>query len=409
MSSGRVVAGGKPGHCSWRRTYRDTRSLATVAAAAVFFLSGASSHSSLARTGTASGPPKIVWRVPVSGRGTPVSDGPAVYFVTETHELVSVSSRTGIVNWRTRIGEETAATSGSRLLVRGPLIVVGDYDVVACERRTGAIRWRFHPVDGYGPGIYLGNAEKGVITAGSPAGRLYALDGNTGQVRWSTTVIDDGKTTVFPPSIKDKLVVASYTTFAAPATGGVVALRLASGEEIWRRPFPAAPAGRLGSTAAAGGPIVVDGVVIAADGLGRIHGFDVATGTIRWSIPWAPGDDAWAAAEPVEFRALAAWGHTLFAASLHGILTAYDLRTLTQRWRYYDGANGSAGFQISVADGRLFVPFVSAGLVQLRASDGQELWRTNTAFTGMVWPPEVSGRRIYVASGSGLLALEETR
>jgi outer membrane protein assembly factor BamB len=121
-----------------------------------------------------------------------------------------------------------------------------------------------------------------------------------------------------------------------------------------------------------------------------------------------PGDDTWSAANPVEFRALAAWRGTLFASSLHGTLTAYDLRTLKERWRYYDGANGSAGFQISIEDERLFVPFVSAGLVQLRASDGQEIWRTGTAFTGSAWPPKVSGRRLYVASGSGLLALEET-
>src|SRR4051812_11005138 len=83
MRSGRLASDGVP--CGRARLggKRNQPSCATVTAAAVLFLSGAFSHSGLPRTGVAHGPPKTVWRLPVSGRGTPVSDGAAVYFITQ--------------------------------------------------------------------------------------------------------------------------------------------------------------------------------------------------------------------------------------------------------------------------------------------------------------------------------------
>jgi outer membrane protein assembly factor BamB len=321
-----------------------------------------------------------------------------------------VSARTGAVSWTQRVAAPTTATSGCNLVVSGPLIVVGDYDISAFERRTGVLRWRFRPADGYGPGIYLGSANNGTIVAGSPAARIYALEESTGRVRWSSAVSDDGRTTVFRPVIVGGEVYATYTTFTAPPTGGVVAWDFATGEEIWRRDFPKAEDGAVSSTAAAGGPIGAGGLAIAADVAGRIHGFDSRTGTIRWSIPRSRGTDARPEfSESGEYRALAAEGGTLFASSLHGIVTAYDLRSQEERWRYYDGANGSAGFQIGSADGRLFVPFVSAGLVELRASDGKELWRVGSGVAEVAWPPSVLASRIYITSGAGLLAFEDSR
>jgi outer membrane protein assembly factor BamB len=401
MSSGSVVRGANISETLDARAFSPGR-LAQPVATPSFY------HLLLGRAGIDATRPPPVWHLAIAGRGTPVSDEASVYFVTEEHELIAVCARDGTIGWRTRIGEATTAISGSSLVLSGPLVIAGDYDVVAFERSTGAIRWRFHPEDGYGPGLYLGGARDGVVTAGSPAGRVYALEQSTGRPRWSTRVAADGKTSVFRPVISDDIVVAGYTTFASPVTGGLVALSLASGEELWRRPFSPASADAAGNSGATGGPIVVDGTIIAADGTGTIHGFDLASGTSRWSIPWLSRKDA--AAETVgsvEFRALAEVGGTLFAGSLHGNVSAYDLRTLKERWRYYDGANGSAGFEISIAGDRLFVPFVGAGLVQLRAGDGQEIWRIDPVLTGLAWPPAVSGQRIYVASRSGLLAFEE--
>jgi outer membrane protein assembly factor BamB len=364
-----------------------------------------------ARADPAAAPPQApgeIWRVQKSGCGSPISDGSSVYFLTREHELVAVSAATGEVSWTRRVGEPTTATSGCNLVVSGPLIIVGDYDVSAFDRSTGELRWQFRPADGYGPGIYLGSVSGGFIVAGSPAARVYALDASTGRLRWSTVFSDDGRTTVFPPVIVGGEIYASYTTFTAPPTGGVVAWSLTSGEEIWRRRFPDAGDSAVGSTAAAGGPIGAGKLIIAADVVGRIHGFDSRTGTIRWSIPRLHGTgrraEYW---ESGEFRAMAAGGGTLFAASLHGIVTAYDLRTQEERWRYYDVANGSAGFQIGIADGRLFVPFVSAGLVELRASDGKELWRVGTGVAEVAWPPSVLASRLYITSGAGLLAFED--
>src|SRR5262249_18290958 len=138
---------------------------------------------------------------------------------------------------------------------------------------------------GYGPGIYLGSAAGGLVFAGSPAGRLYGIEQDSGLPRWSTLVVDEGDlTTVFQPVTDRELVVAGYTTFTAPTTGAVVALDASTGRHRGRTPFPQAASTRVGP-GWAGGPVFADGLITAASGDGRIYAFDRLNGVVRWSIP----------------------------------------------------------------------------------------------------------------------------
>jgi hypothetical protein len=87
------------------------------------------------------------------------------------------------------------------------------------------------------------------------------------------------------------------------------------------------------------------------------------------------------------------------------VIIAYDLATRRERWRYFDARNGSAGFKLLIAEGRVVVPFVGAGLVSLDLRNGHEQWRTQELH-GMVWPPVSAGGRLFAAStGVGLLSL----
>lgn len=97
---------------------------------------------------------------------------------------------------------------------------------------------------------YLGASAHGAIFAGSPHGRMYALDARTGTPAWSAA-IGTGPTTVFEPISAGPAVVAAFTTFDAPNQGGIVSLDRRTGRERWRHAFTA-PDGR--SLAAAGGP-----------------------------------------------------------------------------------------------------------------------------------------------------------
>src|SRR5262249_54452597 len=153
------------------------------------------------------------------------------------------------------------------------LVIAGDFDVLAFDRVSGVRRWSFSPVDGYGPGVYLGGAGAGAVFAGSPAGRLYAIDDESGSLRWSALVENPDETTVFQPATDGHLVVAGYTTFPAPAVGGVVALDAATGRRLWRTAFPRGADASL-ATGWAGGPVFADRFIAATSGDGRIHAFD---------------------------------------------------------------------------------------------------------------------------------------
>src|SRR5690606_22036948 len=120
-------------------------------------------------------------------RGIPARDPHSVYVLTQKHELVAASVTSGRVRWRVPT-DSTGGTFGSRVIVRGDVVVAGDYDLIGVDRRTGSRRWTFSPSDGGGAGLHLGEASGRVVFCGSLAGSLHAVDTETGQPRWSIVV-----------------------------------------------------------------------------------------------------------------------------------------------------------------------------------------------------------------------------
>jgi outer membrane protein assembly factor BamB len=340
-------------------------------------------------------PPRLVWHVPGEGRGTPALDGATAYFLSRQHEVVAVHRRTGKERWRRHTGEPGLTTAGTTLVAAGDVVIAGDYNVVAFERTGGEVRWRFTPRDGYGPGIYLGGLWKDVVFAGSPAGRVYAVDVSSGRPRWSYIVSTDLETTVYPPVVGGDSVAATYMRFPAPGAGGLVLLEAGDGRLRWQAAFPAktGPASRP-----AGGPLFVDEWVVAASGDGAIHGFDRSDGALRWTIPplGGTGIGGWDR-DAQDFRALAHTGSFFVAGSLTGLLSAYHVTTRAERWRRAS-VDASTAFGIA-ADGNLvYVPHLSGEFVAFDFRDGTVRWRLSRAL-GFRWPPAVEAHQIYL-SGS---------
>ncbi len=338
-----------------------------------------------------------LWRVDGEAWGSPAIHGSTVYFLTKTHEVVALDADTGTERWRARTGESGPTTSGSALFVAGDEVVAGDYNVMAFDRRDGALRWRFTPTDGYGPGIYLGAPSGELVFAGSPAARVYAIDHRTGTARWSSLVADDGKTTVFQPVTDGEIVVAGYTTFTAPQTGGVIALDISTGRERWRVAFPR-PADPLLDSNWAGGPVLTEDAVLAVSGEGIVFAFDRQSGSVRWTLPkWSTPRPDPVAPRDRDFRPLTRWGERLFVGSLSGDVIAYDLHDRTEQWRYSSERNGSIAFRMTSDERAVYVPYVDGCLVVLDSASGRERWRTSDRFAGFTWPPALIGDRVYAS------------
>ena len=269
------------------------------------------------------------WQVAARGRGLPAVSGDRVFALTSDHQVIALALDDGHELWRRSTGERGATTDGMRVVVAGDVVIAGDWDVYAYDTATGAWRWTFHPTAGYAPGFSLGAAAGSRVFTGSPSGRLYAIDAGTGHQVWSTVVervADDGPlSTVFAPVVAGGLVVAGYTVFAAPDTGGVVAVDAETGVERWRFRFPV-PDADSRDVHLAGGPVVTADLAIASSGDGRVWAIDLVTGTLKWSLPPLDGPtDGIITTTDRDMRGVSMAGGHLIVGSLTGYLTAYEL------------------------------------------------------------------------------------
>lgn len=330
--------------------------------------------------------PRLVWAVPEAARGVPATDGDSVYFLTHRHELVAAEVDTGRLRWRVPV-DSTGPTFGSRVVVRGDVVVAGDYDLTGVDRRTGRRLWQFSPPDGGGAGMHLGEPSGDVVFAGSLAGSLHAIDMNTGRPRWRVSVGDPGVTTVYEPVGSHDAVAAAFTDFGPEPAAGLVVVDRETGRIRWRRTVP-------GSIGASGDPVFAAGQVIVASRDGTIHAFEAATGEPR--RVW-PGVER--LADQQDYRPLAVSDGLVIAGSLSGEVVAHEPGTGRVAWRRAP-VLASVAFDILAHDHVVFVPYFSNQIVALRARDGLELWRIGGGASRFRWVPRVDGPRLF-ASGSG--------
>lgn len=342
------------------------------------------------------------WRVAGRARGTPAVDAKVAYFLSRNHAVVALERASGELLWEARTGERGDYTMGSRVVLTDDTVIAGDYNVIGFERSSGALRWRFQPSDGHAPGVYIGALHNGVVLTGSPAGRMYAVEGNSGALRWSAEVAIDVVSTVFEPITDGHVAFAAYTRFTPPATGGVVAVDASSGKVLWRASFPTSSDPFMRPTPSAGGPVLVDDLVIAPSGDGAIHAFDRKNGVIHWSIPSLEGPfSGIIRSAERDYRSLAIANGILVAGSVTGYIVGYDLASRKEIWRHPGGDDGSTSFQFGNDSRTVYAPYLSGMIVALDITTGRELWRVGDFRVGFLWPPAVDGNAIFAAASHG--------
>ncbi len=357
----------------------------------------------------AAGPP-VVWHAPGEGRGTPAVDDATVYFTSKRHEVIAFDAATGRERWRRATGEQGDEAFGFSAVVAGSVVAVGDYDLIAFERATGTLRWRFDPDDGHAAGVYLGVVADGVVLTGSPAGRMYAVEPESGRARWSSLISRDGRTTVFAPIANTNVAVAGFSEWTFPNRGGVVAVDLKSGSVRWKTRFPD-PSERTLATNFGTGAVLYKDLVIASAGDGLIHALDVVNGERRWSIDRVGNLPlGWPINPDRDMRPLVVVGDILVSGSLTGVVIAYDLETRRERWRFHSRMSGSTVYKLAAADRTVYVPYFGGEMVALNLDDGSEQWRNSDWRAGFLWAPLIWQNRAFVsASGSGFYALSHPR
>lgn len=169
--------------------------------------------------------------------------------------VLALDAQTGAERWFFPTGGSVAASP----LVDGPRVLAPAKDglVYAIDRATGTELWRAN----VGAGVSSAAIRGGTIFVGGgvfgASGRLVALNGTTGAVRWSFTPNGPVQASV---TYADGKVFFSTNT----AEGTVYALNATSGEVVWA--YVPSPAQFI-----LGSPVVADGTLFAPSDNGHVY------------------------------------------------------------------------------------------------------------------------------------------
>jgi outer membrane protein assembly factor BamB len=189
--------------------------------------------------------------------------------------VYALDARTGKERWRAK----TEGRVRSSPAIDGARVYVGAADgrVYAFDLKTGALAWRF---DTEGVKLLSQNygfdrrtvqaspaVSGGTVYIGARDGFLYALDAQSGKLRWTFDHKVSWVNT--SPAVSDGVVYAGSSDAQF-----VQAVDASSGQERWRA--------KTGVTWSS--PAVTRDVVYAGDGAGRLNAFDRRDGHVLWSF-----------------------------------------------------------------------------------------------------------------------------
>jgi polyvinyl alcohol dehydrogenase (cytochrome) len=323
-------------------------------------------------------------------------------------------------------------------VVAGGTVYVGDWTghLRALDAGSGDERWA-HDLGGG----YVGGAaalDDDVVVVGTFDARLVAVDRNSGEPVWETSVDDHPKAVVFgSPVLVDGLVVVGVGSFEVfvpgdPPTfrGHVVAVDAGTGDEAWRFAVTAGDETEGPGVSVWSSPAVDIDRGVLYIGTGQAYAppapprsdallaLDLRTGREVWSTQFTAGD-AWTITDPTGLDADVGAAPNLFTVDgtdavgvgdKAGAYRALDRDTgdvLWERQITEGGLQGGVMASAAVAGGIVFVTSNEASrdavLAALDADTGDELWRVDVGahVTGPVtWANDV----LYVADDSGRIA-----
>jgi polyvinyl alcohol dehydrogenase (cytochrome) len=342
--------------------------------------------------------------------GTPVVADGTVYVGDWTSHVRALDAATGEERWAHDL--ESRYVGGS-VAVDDDHVYVGAFDarIVALDSATGEPVWEAD-LDPNPKAVVFGSpvVADGLIVTGvgsfevfvpsdppSFRGTVVALDAATGAEAWRFHVTDEaagegaGVSVWSSPAIdreRGMLYIGTGQAYSLPAparSDSLVALDLATGEEVWHRQFTAGdawsvalPSGLDADVGAMPNLFEVDGTdaVGVGDKAGTYRALDRDSGEVLWEAPLTPGG-----LQGGVMASAAVAGGTVYVASndrsQEADLVALDADTGDEVWRV--GVEAHVTGPVTWANGVLFLadepPFAAYD-----AADGARLWAHEVAF-----------------------------
>ena len=229
--------------------------------------------------------------------------------------------RGGRLRWRVRTGQ--LIDSAALLDDRGRVYFgSGDGHLYARDARTGAPVWDFAAAPPETTGAFInwfeGNvaiAADGSLIAPNDNFRLYALDRDSGAVRWTFTTRD--QTWALPAVDTGSGRLVAGNNYFLGGQPNVFGLDAADGSQRWEA--------QVNGSVVASPLLTSSGLAIAGGFDGYVHAYDTADGTERWTF--AARDHFYSSAAQLP-------DGTVVVPSADGTIYALDPETGSERWRY---------------------------------------------------------------------------
>ncbi len=281
-----------------------------------------------------------------------------LYFSNNSGVMFAVNAKTGKRAWKKPVGRCVAATPAvgehtvyQSFLNRPPCNSKAkpgrlEGEVIAFATGFGKIRWRTR----IGPTESSPLLADGLVYVGDWRGRVYALDADTGRVRW--TFQGKGR-------IKGGIAKSGNRLFVGTYDGYLYALRASTGKVIWRTRSQDRLGGRgqFYST-----PAVAYGRVYIGSTDGKVYSYGAASGKLRWS----QGTGGYVYGSP------AVWRKTVYVGSYSGRFYALDAATGDVKWRFR--AKGDISGSATVMNGVVYFSTFDELTYALDARSGRLLW-----------------------------------
>ena len=210
-------------------------------------------------------PLEVKWSatLPAPPSFAPAFDSEHAYVSLGTNQLVALLIKDGTTVWSVECPMSTAPAAGDGLVFAG-----SDGLIEARAKADGRAQWR-RPIKGKITSLHL---DKGWLLASTDTGPLLALRATDGEIIWQR---DLGS----PLPLKAAPALAGDRLYLPLNDGRVVALSLATGEEIWTHKLSEPAVGIL--------PVGNRVFVAARDN--RLHSLDADDASRKWR--WLTGAD----------------------------------------------------------------------------------------------------------------------
>ena len=346
----------------------------------------------------------LKWKFHTQSRVTSspaVSDG-VVYFESFDGNFYAVDAVGGNEKWRFQTGGERRFSAehlhgsqpvaetmpdifdvylSSAAVVGGTVYFgSGDRSIYALDAQSGKLKWKFTT----GDVVHASPAvADGMVFVGSWDSYFYALDAGTGQLKWRFKTGDD-------PDIHNQVgiqssaAVADGMVYFGCRDSNLYALEERTGEKKWM-------VNNKGSWVI-GSPAVRAGkVYFSTSDSGLFYAVDAKTGAVLFSL----SSRKW----PM-FSSPAIAGDTLYIGRHDGKLMAIDLKTQKMAWEFETEGSKKSALQYTKADGtpRYEAAFFGNFYDDL-ITGTYRMWSVGAVFSS----PVVNGGVVYVGSSDGNL------